>query len=77
KSVHKSGVEALKKRFLGSNYVKVGKDKWRNKSGNRQFRAKKADFNGLHGSPHVHLEYLKKIKGGYLVRRNYHMPYKK
>lgn len=78
KSVHHSDMEALKKRFLGSNYVKVGKDKWRNTSGTRQFRAKPNDLKGHKGGgPHIHLEYLKKTQRGYLVRRNYHIKYKK
>lgn len=73
--VTKSSMESVKRKVLGHDYVKVGKQKWRNKSGTRQFRAKDCDLN--HARPHVHIEFLKKTKDGYLVRRNYHVKYKK
>ncbi len=75
KPVTHSSMESVKRKVLGHDYVQVGKGKWRNKSGTRQFRAKDCDLN--HARPHVHIEFLKKTKNGYLVRRNYHVKYKK
>lgn len=75
KPVTCSSMEPVKIKVLGHDYVRVGKGKWRNKSGTRQFRAKDCDLN--HARPHVHIEFLKKTKNGYLVRRNYHVKYKK
>lgn len=75
KPVTSSSMESVKRKVLGHDYVNVGKDKWRNKSVTRQFRAKPNDIN--HAKPHVHIEFLKKTKDGYLVRRNYHVKYKK
>lgn len=79
KPVTHSSMESVKRKVLGHDYVKVGKGKWRNKSGTRQFRAKPNDLKGHSDGrgPHVHIEFLKKTKDGYLVRRNYHVKYKK
>ncbi|MBS6507543.1 MAG: hypothetical protein KH369_05040 [Paraclostridium bifermentans] len=79
KPVTHSSMESVKRKVLGHDYVQVGKGKWRNKSGTRQFRAKPNDLKGHSDGrgPHVHIEFLKKTKDGYLVRRNYHVKYKK
>jgi len=72
--------------FLGDNYVKGEKGKWRSIDGKRQVRTNNKDYLGTHGIgkptvpnvSHIHFEFLKLANNGqrYDVIKNIHIPLK-
>ncbi len=84
RSLNKKDIPRHKVQFLGEDYVKIGKGKWRSKDGRRQFRVKPADYSGIHGigkprvpdTSHLHFELLELDKSGkvFIVKKNIHVP---
>jgi len=84
KAIKKGNISGERLKFLGKNFIKVGKGKWRNLKGTKQFRVKPNDYLGKHPAktspkyigPHAHYEYLKlnKKKKKLDVYKNVHVP---